>query len=80
MSASELALWERFWNEEPWGAAVDDLRTGYLLSEMRNLWGRSKKTDPVAKPEDWFRSLRDESIDPVERWKAQLGAAFKRGG
>ena len=43
MSASDLQLMDRYWQEEPWGAYRDNLHAGIVASAVVNASGRAKK-------------------------------------
>lgn len=43
MSASDIQLMHRYWQEEPWGAYRDNLHTGMIAAAVVNASGRFKK-------------------------------------
>lgn len=53
MPASVYAEWEHFFQLEPWGALVEELRVGQQCSLLANI--NSKK---VFKPEDFLTTVK----------------------
>jgi hypothetical protein len=77
MTRRQWRKWQKFFEDEPWGSAHEDLRFGYLLSLLHAAhYGKHKA------PGDWFPSLRvlPKPLPPevqAAQWKA---SCIARGG
>ena len=70
MSSSELDLWEKYADQEPFGPLHDELRWGILISDSRNAQ-RAKKTAKKWGPADIFPALKSDDLESdVARFKA----------
>jgi hypothetical protein len=63
ISSRELAEWMVFYNMEPWGAEVEDWRTGMVASVIANVNRDPKKRKEPYNPDD-FIPKRVQEIEP----------------
>lgn len=63
MTSPQFVEWLAFWDLEPWGTDVEDLRAGAVCATVANMAGKSLKEDAVRTPGDFFPS---RSMPPKE--------------
>ena len=81
MDSRELSLWRRYYNEEPWGHEMENLRSGTIATQVCAPWCKSYR---LPKPGDWFKLRRDGKkassayVQPESEMKATMERAKKR--
>lgn len=70
MSSSQLLSWLHFYNDEPWGYEVDNIRFGVVASAMMNSQ-RGKSSDKVYTWKDFFTPsiAQNNSQTPEEQYR-----------
>ena len=89
IDSAEFASWIAFYRLEPWGAPVEDMRTGATLAMMANLKrDPSKRKEPFGLMEfvSWSGDKPAESeedaillSDPKEQAALMRATLFRRG-
>jgi len=70
MSSREFAEWIALFRLRPYGEWSEDYRSARLAAIIVNVMTRSKKSDPIAKPEDFMpdfeKAWADEFLDEAD--------------
>jgi len=75
MRAIQMHEWEQYYQLEPFGSEVDELRSAGISSVIANV-NRSANSNPY-KPSDFFVTItRDEPQQTAEHMLATLKGAF----
>jgi hypothetical protein len=75
IGSAELAEWLAFYDREPWGCAVDDLRAGTNPAVTINM-NRDRDSDPVG-PMEFFPWNKPAEPDPEEE-RAKVERAIRK--
>ena len=70
MSSRELTEWMAFFRLEPWGAEVEDWRTGLIAATIANANRDPKKRRKPYEPQD-FMPRRDSPPQAEQDWQEQ---------
>ena len=73
LSSAELAEWDVFMELEPFGSAWEDLRAGTITAAIYNA-NPFRSSMRVAKPADFFKSLRGPAKKEIEYTPAEAAA------
>ena len=73
MSAEDLALWEEYYQIEPWGTLRDDLRAGMIASMTVSPWLPKGR---ICKPSDLFPTLAEDEPEDTPETLAAKAQAF----
>ena len=71
ISTTQLLEWLQFMQLEPFGFNVENYRSGIIASSIYNV-NRSKTTDKVFEPKDFFEMKESEKEFDYENWLAVL--------
>ncbi len=70
MSSREFAEWIAFFRLRPYGEWNGDYRIARLIAAIVNVQTRTKKSDPIAKPEDFMpdfeKAWADDFLDEAD--------------
>lgn len=75
MRAIQMYEWEQYYQLEPFGSEVDELRTAGISSVIANV-NRASSTTPY-KPSDFFFTISRDSIDEPTQSVEQMLAVLK---
>jgi hypothetical protein len=71
MSSAEFSIWLELYEEDQWGEARDDFRTGQICATVANFAGKTLKENSAGlRPADFMPNLRtapvvEAEVDPV---------------